>query len=164
VPLPPVTVRLWAPLTMPPTVRVLAETVTMRLAPKDTAPVPRFKEEEPVKVKFPLQVSGLLMAMATEAPEVLSMVPPLITKVPPTAPRAWVLLMSRVAPASKVTPPEKVLAPDRVKVPAESVIVPVVVPIMPLSTSVPAPAVMRLSPAPAMAPPTVRVLAVVVTV
>jgi len=145
-------------------VRVLAVTVTMRLAPRATAPVPRFKEDVPVKVKSPFQEAGLFMAMVIAAPEVLSMVPPLIVNVPPTAPRAWVLLTSRVAPASKVTPPLKVLAPDKVKVPAESVIDPVVTPTIPLSTKVPEPAVVKLSPAPPIAPPSVKIPALVVTV
>ncbi len=45
-----------APEITPPTVNVLAETVTLRLAPSATAPGPRFNAFVPVKVKSPPHV------------------------------------------------------------------------------------------------------------
>ena len=51
----PALVRLKAPPMMPPTCRVLALTVTVRLAFNVTAPVPRLSELVPVKVKLLLQ-------------------------------------------------------------------------------------------------------------
>ncbi len=74
-------------------------------------------------------------------PDVLSIVPPFIVNVPPTAPNAAALLILSV-PALSVVPPEKELAPER--------------------ESAPAPAFVKLNP-PAITPPTVKVLALVVT-
>ena len=76
-------------------------------------------------------------------PEVLSMVvPALIVNVPATVPRALELLISNVPPL-KVTPLVKVLTPDKI--------------------SVPDPASVRLC-VPLIIPPSVKVLAVIVTV
>jgi hypothetical protein len=55
-------------------VRVLAFAVKVRVPERATAPVPRFKELEPVKVKSPVRFSALFVAMETAAPEVLSKV------------------------------------------------------------------------------------------
>jgi len=151
-----------APEIAPPTVKVFPVTVTVGLAPSVTAPVPRFKEEEPVKVKLAFQCWALLFDSVIFPVEVLSMVPPAMVNVP--VPRAVALLISRIAPASKVTPPVKVLAPAKVRVPAESVTFPDVVPITPFNTKVPAPADVKLSVAPPMAPPIVNVPVLLVTV
>jgi len=146
----------------PPSVKVPAVTVTVGSAPKVTAPVPKFKLLLPVKVKLPFQCPALLLVeVAMAAPEVLSMVPVVMVKVP--VPKAAALLMSRV-PAVKVTPPVKVLAPARVRVPAETVTVPEVVPTTPLRTSVPLPALLILSVFPEIAPPSVKVFAETVAV
>ncbi len=52
----PALVRLNAPEIMPPSVSVLAIAVTMLLAPKVTAPVPKFRLFAPLNVKSPPQV------------------------------------------------------------------------------------------------------------
>jgi len=79
---------------MPPSVKVLPETVTVGLAPRATVPVPRFNEELPVKVKLPFQFWVLLLVSVTLPPEVLSMVPPEMVKA--LVPRAVALLISSV--------------------------------------------------------------------
>src|SRR5437763_1144592 len=58
----------------PPTVRLLAFTVTVRLAPKVTPPVPRFKLCVPVKVKLPFQTWALLVESVITLPVVLSII------------------------------------------------------------------------------------------
>jgi len=99
----PATVKLYAPLTTPPSVKALLPlVVTVGDAPKVTAPVPIFKALVPPKLKLPFQVWALLLESVTGLPEVLSMVPPEITKVP--VPKAALLLMSRV-PVLKVVVP-----------------------------------------------------------
>jgi len=55
IPLPLLVRLLPDPLMLPPMVSVPADTVTMRLAPKVTAPVPMLKSLVPVKVKSPFQ-------------------------------------------------------------------------------------------------------------
>ena len=92
--------------------------------------------------------------------EVLSIVPPLIVKVP--LPKAPALLISKV-PALKVSPPLKVLMADSVNVPAETLTFPVLVCTALLSSNVPEPALPKLK-APLIIPPSVNVLAVTVTV
>jgi len=149
------------PEMIPPTLKVLALTVTVLEAFIATAPVPIFKLLLPVKVKLPFQFWALLLAFVMAAPEVLSIVVPLsIVKFP--VPKAPALLISKV-PALKRTPPLKLLFPDKVSVPAETVILPVPVPTAPLSTKVPLPAFVIFC-VPLIAPPTVKVLAVTVTV
>ena len=109
-------------LTTPPTCSVFAVTVRMRLALSVTAPVPRFSELVPVKVKLPFQVWALLVRNDCASPLVLSNVPPAMTSVPvPIAEFAedeppW--LMSNVPVALVVRPPVKVLAPPSFNVPA----------------------------------------------
>ena len=109
-------------LTTPPTCRVLAVTVSVRLAPRTTPPVPRFREFVPVNVKLPFQVWALLVSSACASPLVLSSVPPAMTSVPvPIAEFAedeppW--LISNVPVALVVSPPVKVLAPPSFNVPA----------------------------------------------
>jgi hypothetical protein len=93
---------------MPPTVRVLALTVTVRepaVEPSETVPVPRLRFLVPVKVKFPFQICALLVVSVWLAANsaVLSRVPALMVTVP--LPSAVALLMFsvpefRVAPAS----------------------------------------------------------------
>ena len=93
------------PLMTPPTVRLLAFTVTVRLAPKVTAPVPRFKLCVPVKVKLPFQTWALLVESVIAPPVVLSMTALLlaaIVNVP--VPSALALLIFSV-PAVIVVPP-----------------------------------------------------------
>ena len=67
---------------VPPTVNVLALTVTCLLALNVTLPVPRFNALLPVKVKSPFQLCALFVASVTVPPLVLSIVPPLIVNVP----------------------------------------------------------------------------------
>ena len=142
VPLPALVILSPDPAIAPPTVKVSAVTVTVGLAPKVTDPVPRFKLEEPLKVKLPFQVWALLFASVMAAPEVLSIVVALsIVKVP--VPKAPALLISKV-PAAKVRPPLKLLLPDR--------------------TNVPAPCLMIAWAPPPIVPPSVKVSAVTVTV
>jgi hypothetical protein len=69
----------------------------------------------------------LLVELTTARPLVLSMTPPLMTKVPAVAPRAAALLMLSV-PALRMTPPSKVLVPERVRVPAPALVMPKVGP------------------------------------
>jgi len=104
-----------APLIAPPAVRVLPETVTVGLAPKVTAPVPRFKEEPPVKVKPAFQFITLLFDKVMAEAEVLSMVPPAMVKV--LVPRAVALLMSMVPEFRVVVPLYVLLALLKIKVP-----------------------------------------------
>ena len=119
----PVMVRLSpTPVMAPPTVKVLADTVTVGLAVKVTAPLPRYKEDEPAKVKLPAQVCILLLVdVVIAALEVLSMVvPPSMVNVP--EPKAPALLISKV-PVLKVRPPLKLLFPDRTSVPAAALVI-----------------------------------------
>src|SRR4051794_29128349 len=96
----------------PPTVRVLALTVTVGLAPRVTGPVPRFRLLDPVKVKLPFQVWGLPAVNASGPPLVLLRVPPLMTRLPVL--REVALVRFRV-PAPRVVGPLKSLAPVRVR-------------------------------------------------
>ena len=106
-----------------------------------TAPVPRFRAFEPVKVKSPLHSCVLLFDSVSEPPDVLSIVvPPEIVNVP--VPNAVALLMFSW-PAPNVSPPVNVFAPDNV--------------------SVPAPVFVSENPEPEITPPTVRVLPETVT-
>ena len=102
----PAFVKLLLPLMAPPTVNVLAVVVTVGLAVKVTAPVPKSRLFDPVKVKLPFQVCGLLLVRAIAPPLVLSMVvPAAMANVPAVDPKAVVLLISKV-PLLKVIPPE----------------------------------------------------------
>lgn len=105
----------------PPMVKDLElPTVTVRdpaVDPSDTAPVPRLRSlPEVPNEKSPFHVWALFVDEVIDAPEVLLIVPPLITKVP--LPRAEALLMLRVpALNAKVFPDPNVLAPLKVSVP-----------------------------------------------
>ena len=88
---------------LPPTVSVPPLTVTIGEAFMVTAPVPRFNGLVPLKVKFPFQACGLLARVMP--PTVLSIVPPLIVKVPELEPRALLLLMFSQPPLASVVPP-----------------------------------------------------------
>ena len=101
---------------------MLSVIVTVGLAPRVTAPVPRFKLELPVKVKLPFQVWALLFVdVVIAAPEVLSIVvAALIVKAP--VPNAPALLISRV-PTLNVTPPVKLLLPERTKAPLPALVI-----------------------------------------
>ena len=116
------------------------ETVTWRDATRVTAPVPRFRSFEPVKVKSPPQACGLLLDSVIDPPDVLSIVVPAeIVNVPPI-PRAVALLMFNV-PWFNVVAPLNVFAPDNVSAPepafvsekvlAPSVITPTTVSVLP---------------------------------
>jgi hypothetical protein len=174
-----------APEIVPPTVRVLEETVRMGLAVNETFPVPRFKALLPEKPNEPDQTCGLLFVRVTALPLVLLMVPPRMVKLPAPAPKAVLLLMFK-EPEKSLTPPEKILVPERVAVPSpasERDPVPKIVPLtteftpvpglskteppeserLPVSMSapvrfkVPAPSTLR-APAPVMFPPRVAVI------
>ena len=87
---------------MPPTVKLPAVTVTVREAFMVTAPVPIFRSLLPAKVKFPFQLSALLLVMVFALPLVLSSAPPLMVSVPvPSA----VALLSASVPALTVVAP-----------------------------------------------------------
>ena len=165
VPAPALVILKVSPEIFPPTVKVLALAVIVLSALKVTAPVPRFNALPPVKAKFAFQVCGLLFVRVTLPPVLLSIIAEALpmVKVPATVPKAVALLIFSVA-ALRVTPPVKVLVPAKVNVPAETVIAPDVVVILPLSTSVPAPALVILKVSPETFPPTVKVLALAVIV
>jgi len=101
----------------PPTVSVFALMVTVRADPKVTAPVPRFRESVPMKVKSPFQFSALVLEIEMAA-TVESILPPVMVRVPALLPRAVLLLMSRV-PADREMVPVILFAPERVVVRVE---------------------------------------------
>ncbi len=119
----PALMRPPVPPIAPPTVSAAPVVVTVRTAaPSATAPAPRLSALDPVKVKLPLQVWGLLAVTVRAPPEVLSMVvPPAMESVPAVAPSAVALLMPS-APADSVRPPLKVFAPARVSVPLPALV------------------------------------------
>ncbi len=91
----------------PPTVNVEDPPVVMvRVVPgpvpSETAPVPRFRECEPVKVKSTFQVSEFTVLRLIAPAELLSITPPLMVSA--LLPRAVALLMLSV-PAFKTVPP-----------------------------------------------------------
>ena len=89
----------------PPTVKELALTVTIRLPPSVTPPVPRSSVLDPRNVKSPLQFWALLFVVVRAA--VTLSEPPLIVNVPvPRAP----LFARLIMPAVSVTPPVAVFA------------------------------------------------------
>ena len=106
----------------PPTVSVLPLTVTVGLAPRVTAPVPRFRALLPVNVKLPFQFWGLLLLRVMPPLWVQSITPPEIVKAP-AAPPSAVALLTFSCPALRVVPPVYVLAPDKVSVPVVPVTV-----------------------------------------
>ena len=156
-----------APLAMtPPSVSVPALAVIVRLvpaaAPNVLAPMPNARScvvpAPPAKTKSPLIVIGLSMP-AMAVPVVLSIVPPLMTNSPVTAPNADALLMFNV-PAFSVTPPENEFAAESVRTPAPFFVrapIPVLI-IPPIATSPPPAEVItvRLLPVPDTPPFTVR--------
>ena len=86
------------------------------------------------------------------APDVLSIVPPVIVKVPATVPRALALLMFNV-PAVRVVPPVNVFAPESVQVPASTFVsAPLVVPRILTSVPPAAPPSVRPRVAPVIVP------------
>ena len=89
------------PVTRPPTVSVLPETVSVRLPVRVTAPVPRFRLFVPVKVKSPVQACALFPESVTVEPVALSNVPP--ARVSKPLPRAPALPTCKV-PAESVKP------------------------------------------------------------
>ena len=92
-----------APEIAPPTIKELPVNVTVGLPPKVTAPVPRFKDCVPVKVKLPFQVIVLLLERVKAPTELLLIVvPALIVKLP--VPKAVALFIFKV-PALKVVVP-----------------------------------------------------------
>jgi hypothetical protein len=98
----------------PPTVKVFADTVRVRVAFIATAPVPRSRLFEHVKVKSLFQFCVLFVIRMRELPEVLSIVAaPPMTRGP--VPMAEALLIRRV-PALRVVPPLWVLLPERVRI------------------------------------------------
>ena len=66
----------------PPTVSALDDTVTVRVAPSDTAPVPRLRSLMPANVKSPDQVWALFDDSVIAPPLVLPSVPPAMTSGP----------------------------------------------------------------------------------
>ena len=91
-----------APAMAPPTVRLPQATVTVRLPPRVTAPLPRFNPLGPLKTKSPFQFCTLLAASVMGPPLVLPSVPPLIARVPPPSAEG---LLTFSAPALSCVPP-----------------------------------------------------------
>ena len=87
---------------MPPTVKLLAATVTVREAFIVTAPVPIFRSFVELKVKSPFQFCALLFVSVMFAPLVLPRVPETMVKAP--VPSAVALLIASV-PLRSVVPP-----------------------------------------------------------
>ena len=118
-----VEIPIFPPLspTLPPKVSGYAPLFASVRAPppKVTAPVPRFRALEPVKVSVNAAVLakliGLLAALVMAAPEVLLIVlAAVIVNAPALVPRALALSMFNV-PAERVTPPVRVvLLPESV--------------------------------------------------
>src|SRR6202022_2213806 len=154
----PALVRLKpVPLMTPPTVRLLPLTVTVRLPPRVTAPVPRFRLWVPVKVKLPFQTCALLLESVIALPVVLSMMallPPAMVNVP--VPSALALLIFSV-PALIVVPPLYVLAPAKVRVPVPALanVTLFVFEITPMTARVPPAACVKVWVEPAAAPRTI---------
>src|SRR2546428_414858 len=121
---------------MPPTVSVPALAVTVRLAPRVTPPVPRFKSLVPVKVKLPFQASALLVESVMAAPLGLAWGPREMVNAAVRVGEAFLILGVR---ALRVVPPLLVLAPESVRVP-----VPVLV-ITPVPANCPAVAMTRVN-------------------
>lgn len=83
-------------------------------------------------MKSVLMVSGFAPRVKLPA-DVLSIVPPLITKAPGVAlPKAWALLIFNW-PAFSVKPPVKVFVPERVGRPVPFLVIPNPVPVIGLS-------------------------------
>ena len=87
----------------PPTVSVLAATVTVRLPPSVTAPVPRLRLWVPAKLKLPSQLCAMFVARVSAPPLALSSAPPLIVSAPVPSAEAW---PSASVPALSVVPPD----------------------------------------------------------
>ena len=144
----------------PPTVSAPALTVTCRLAPKVTAPVPRSRSFGPTKVKSPFQFCRLFVESTMAAALVLPRMPPLIVSVP--VPSADALFrLSR--PAVSVVPPAWRLTPERFTAPAPVLLIaspprPLSAPEMLMSPVEFAPSVSRFPPF-AIAPATVSPVA-----
>jgi hypothetical protein len=79
-----------------------APTVTMRLEPRVTGPLPRFRLLLPTKVKSPFQSCGLLAESVIAAPLVLSIEPPEIDSGPDPSAAA---LFTASSPALSCVPP-----------------------------------------------------------
>ena len=107
--------RPYAPLIIPPTLRVSAVTVTVRFPVRVTAPLPVSRELLPRKVRFVAQTCGLFVERVTALPEVLSITPPRIVKLP--VPRA-AALFNHNPPSASVNPPLNPLVPERASTPA----------------------------------------------
>ena len=122
-----------------------ALTVTVRLALKVTAPVPKFRSFVPLKVKFPLHTCALLLESVRAPPERLSSTEaPEIVRLPePTA----VALERFNVPAESVNPPLNVFAPESVSAPLPDFVSEYAPPMTPSIVNVPALAVtVRFAP------------------
>ena len=86
-----------------PTVRLPAVTVTARVAPSVTAPVPRFKSFVPTNAKSPFQLWALFVERVIAPPLVLFKEPPVMTRVP--FEMALALLIASVPEVTVVLPP-----------------------------------------------------------
>ena len=116
VPTPALVSVMAPPPITPPTVRLPLLIVIVRLALGVTAPAPKFKSLDPAKVKSPFHDCAYAEVVIA-APEVLSIVPPVIVKVlAAVAPSAAALLMFNV-PALSDVPPAYVFTPESVTVP-----------------------------------------------
>ena len=87
---------------MPPTVRLLANTVSVLDAFIVTAPVPKFRSRVPPNAKSAFQYCKLLVDNVTATALVLSTVPPLITNL--LVPMPFGELMAKVPVLSVVNP------------------------------------------------------------
>ena len=96
------------------TVIVRVVEVAVEAVPRVTAPVPRLRAFEPLKVKSALRATGLFV-VRIRLPKELSSAAPAPAKVSVPVPRA-VGLPSCSVPWFTVMPPEKVLLPERLRI------------------------------------------------
>ena len=128
---------------MPPTVSVLAETVTTRLPTKVTLPVPRLSVFVPTNVKSWFQCWALLLEVARAAvTSMVTAVEPVVSPISntPAAPPNAASLPKISLPVLRLTPPVKVLALESVVAPLLVLLInnatfppPAPFPMMPLS-------------------------------
>ena len=106
-----------------PTVRLLAETVTVRAPPRVMKPVPRLSElPEPLKVKSEFQEPIAVEVRLTAAADGLSRMTPVELMLMPPVPRAPLFVRLIVPAAPIIRLPVWVLAPRRESVPVPALL------------------------------------------
>jgi hypothetical protein len=99
----------------PPTVKTLADVVTVEFCPNVTAPVPKFRDCVPANVNEPPTVTALFVVNARLATDESNVVPAEIVKAPD--PNALAFPNDNV-PCTNANPPEPVFAPFNETTPA----------------------------------------------